>query len=169
MTPFFSEVHTYVALSLWILDPGNLLHEHLLDRLLPLNSKGAFDNKTKSYNVSAVLGDDSYIDPEKYQKHGPPYYGAALIMEQGAWFATDSIPLVLSYIWIKKWKRLWKQMRSVWKSMTTRSSGFAGHDDPHSRMMARYPEVPDWWFLVILMLANIFGIIGAYCWPKNTP
>ena len=168
VTPFFSEVHKYVGTVIagcWAL--AMYYTNTSWTAYLPINSNGAFNNKAKAYNVSAILGDDGYIDPAKYKKYGPPYYGAALVMEQGAWFATYS--LTLSYIWIKEWRRLSKQMKEVWKSITTRSSGYAGHQDPHSRMMSRYREVPDWWFLIILLLANIFGIIGAYCWPTNTP
>ncbi|KAK9349585.1 OPT oligopeptide transporter protein-domain-containing protein [Lipomyces doorenjongii] len=35
--------------------------------------------------------------------------------------------------------------------------------------MAKYPEVPDWWYLCILLLSLAFGIIAVQCWPTETP
>ena len=134
---------------------------------LPLNSNAAFNNKGKSYVVSEILGPDGYVDLEKYKRYGPPFYGAAMVMEQGAWFATYT--LVLSYIWIKEWSRLSRQVKEAWRSIFSGASVYMSHDDPHSRMMRGYKEVPEWWFLAVLLVANIFGIIGAYCWPTQTP
>ncbi|KAK9250503.1 OPT oligopeptide transporter protein-domain-containing protein [Lipomyces tetrasporus] len=35
--------------------------------------------------------------------------------------------------------------------------------------MAKYPEVPDWWYICILLISLAFGIIAVQCWPTETP
>lgn len=41
--------------------------------------------------------------------------------------------------------------------------------DVHSRTMARYPEVPDWWFLAILLVALVLSIVFLEIYPLDTP
>ncbi|UKZ81692.1 hypothetical protein TrVFT333_009464 [Trichoderma virens FT-333] len=50
------------------------------------------------------------------------------------------------------------------------SSIYDGFDDPLTKLMRNYPEVPDWWFLIIALIAFIFAIIIVTHWPQlNTP
>jgi len=38
------------------------------------------------------------------------------------------------------------------------SSIYDGFDDPFTKMMRNYPEVPDSWFLIIAFIAFIFAL-----------
>ncbi|KAK3346063.1 oligopeptide transporter protein [Lasiosphaeria hispida] len=50
------------------------------------------------------------------------------------------------------------------------SSIYDGFDDPFTEMMRSYPEVPDWWFLVIAFAAFILAIVVVANWPQlDTP
>ncbi|RFU77060.1 oligopeptide transporter [Trichoderma arundinaceum] len=50
------------------------------------------------------------------------------------------------------------------------SSIYDGFNDPLTNLMRSYPEVPDWWFLIIALIAFIFAIIIVTHWPQlNTP
>lgn len=43
-------------------------------------------------------------------------------------------------------------------------------DDPFTQLMRSYPEVPDWWFLIIAFIAFIFAIVIVTNWPElGTP
>jgi len=46
---------------------------------------------------------------------------------------------------------------------------YEGAMDVHSRLMARYPEVPDWWFLLILLCAVIVSVVFLNIYPLDTP
>ncbi|KAL7929768.1 OPT oligopeptide transporter domain-containing protein [Trichoderma chlorosporum] len=47
---------------------------------------------------------------------------------------------------------------------------YDGFDDPLTKLMRSYPEVPDWWFLIIALIAFIFAIVIVAHWPQlNTP
>lgn len=41
--------------------------------------------------------------------------------------------------------------------------------DVHSRLMAKYKEVPDWWFLLILVAAIVVSCIFLSIYPLDTP
>ncbi|KAI5200374.1 hypothetical protein AUEXF2481DRAFT_43913 [Aureobasidium subglaciale EXF-2481] len=43
--------------------------------------------------------------------------------------------------------------------MDTEGSMYDGFNDPFTRMMQNYKEVPDWWFLIIALISFIFAII----------
>jgi OPT family small oligopeptide transporter len=50
------------------------------------------------------------------------------------------------------------------------SSIYDGFDDPFTNMMRNYAEVPDWWFLIIVLVSFIFAIILLTQYPDlNTP
>jgi OPT family small oligopeptide transporter len=50
------------------------------------------------------------------------------------------------------------------------TSIYDGFDDPFTNLMRAYPEVPDWWFLVIALISFIFAIIIVTHWPQiDTP
>jgi OPT family oligopeptide transporter len=41
--------------------------------------------------------------------------------------------------------------------------------DVHSRLMSKYKEVPDWWFLIILFVTVVLSIIFVKIYPLDTP
>lgn len=41
-------------------------------------------------------------------------------------------------------------------------------EDVHFRLMQKYSEVPEWWYLVVLAIAFGFGIAGVAAYPTNT-
>ena len=50
------------------------------------------------------------------------------------------------------------------------TSIYDGFDDPFTNLIRAYPEVPDWWFLIIAFIAFIFAIVIVSNWPQlNTP
>jgi OPT family small oligopeptide transporter len=47
---------------------------------------------------------------------------------------------------------------------------YDGFNDPLTQMMRKYPEVPDWWFLIIALISFIFAIIILTTWTQlDTP
>lgn len=41
-------------------------------------------------------------------------------------------------------------------------------EDIHWRLMKRYDEVPEWWYLITLLVALGLGMAGVGAWPTNT-
>ncbi len=47
---------------------------------------------------------------------------------------------------------------------------YDGFDDPLTNIMRKYPEVPDWWFLSIALIAFVFAIVVLEKYPQlDTP
>lgn len=45
----------------------------------------------------------------------------------------------------------------------------AEQPDIHARLMSKYPQVPDWWYLCIFASMFAFGIIAIEVWPTQMP
>lgn len=41
-------------------------------------------------------------------------------------------------------------------------------EDVHVRLMTAYPEVPEWWFAILLVIAMAIGMTSVGAWPTNT-
>ncbi|KAG5979052.1 hypothetical protein E4U55_005617 [Claviceps digitariae] len=65
------------------------------------------------------------------------------------------------------------QVREAWQHLCMsedKTTIYDGFDDPLTNLMRHYPEVPDWWFLMIAFVAFIFAIIIIKNWPQlDTP
>lgn len=60
--------------------------------------------------------------------------------------------------------------RHLYSMLSDDTSIYDGFDDPFTKLMRSYPEVPDWWFLMVALVAFIFAIIIVSHWPQlNTP
>jgi OPT family small oligopeptide transporter len=58
----------------------------------------------------------------------------------------------------------------LYHMMDDTTSVYEGFDDPFTNMMRNYAEVPDWWFLAIIVISFIFAIILLTQFPDlNTP
>lgn len=50
------------------------------------------------------------------------------------------------------------------------TSIYDSFDDPFTNLIRHYPEVPDWWFLVIALISFILAIVVVTNWPQlDTP
>ncbi|PTB63600.1 OPT-domain-containing protein [Trichoderma citrinoviride] len=141
---------------------------------LPINSSDIFDNTGNSYNITRVISPNTgVLNETAYKEYSPAFYSAGNLVVYGAFFAF--YPLTMVFILLDAWRPLLKAYKSMTNaaiSTTKRilSSIYDGFDDPLTNLMRSYPEVPDWWFLIIALVAFIFAIIIVTHWPQlNTP
>jgi OPT family small oligopeptide transporter len=168
VTPAFSTIQQYIGSVLsGLIILGMFYSNFYWSAYIPLNSNDAFTNTGQVYNVTQVLT-NNLLDEQKYQQYSFPFYGAANIWGQGAWFAW--YPLCLIYVGVSQWPMLKQAYRTLVASLKRNGDQEGSmYNDPHSRMMRAYKEVPDWWYLGVLILALVFGIIGFEVYPLNVP
>ena len=134
---------------------------------MPINSNQTFNNKGESYNATMILGENKRVDIDLYKAYGPPYFSGANMFGQGAWYGWYM--LSLTYIAIRHWTPLSRAVRGMYLGIRHRTSVYADQTDPHSRMMSKYLEVPDWWYACVLAFCVTFGLIGMLAWPTQCP
>jgi len=114
---------------------------------MPVSVGIPFDNTGAQYNLSAVVNNNAF-DPAKYEQYSPMFLPITYIVTYGTIFATYPAILVHTFLWYHK--DVARQFRRRLKDET----------DIHSRLMSKYPEVPQWWFLVLGIVSLVVGIIG---------
>ena len=88
VTPFFSMLQQYGARVIsGLIIIGMYWGNYAWAAYTPINSNESFDNTGNIYNITKIMGDDGYVDIDKYKQYGPPYFSGANVFGQGAWFA----------------------------------------------------------------------------------
>ncbi|KAF6067151.1 OPT family small oligopeptide transporter [Candida albicans] len=135
---------------------------------LPINDNGLFTNTGERYSVASVVNKDSLFDNAKYQEIGPPFYSAANLVVYGAFFAI--YPFHFVYEIGMNYDQMWDACTSFWRVIKDfRKSTYDGFDDPHSTMMRAYPEVPEWAYLIIVVISLVLAILCVKLYPAQTP
>jgi OPT family oligopeptide transporter len=133
---------------------------------LPINSSSAFGNDGKPYNVSRVIVNNT-LDEALYQQYSPPFYSAGYILTVGANFAF--YPVYFLYIMLNQWTTVSEAYINFYKGLRHGKGNYEGAMDVHNRLMSKYKEVPDWWFLFILAGAIAVSIAFVQIYPISTP
>lgn len=139
----------------------------------PINSNRLFNNKGEVYNIHDILDSNNSFDHEKYLNVGPPYFSAANLVLYGAFFVL--YPFAIFYHLFTEWDSMKQSFVSIWQTFTEtfkqkQTSSYGRFEsDPHCRMMSNYKEVPNWWFLLILVTSTTFAILCITIYPTETP
>ncbi|KAF9038022.1 OPT oligopeptide transporter [Panaeolus papilionaceus] len=124
---------------------------------MPISSRGSYDNHAKPYNVTMITNSDGTFNQEAYDAYSPLFISATFAVSYGLSFASIAATLTHTFLYFRK--QIWTQARR------------AMHEQPdiHARLMAKYPQVPEWWYLVIFLTMFAFGIISIEVWETKFP
>lgn len=62
----------------------------------------------------------------------------------------------------------YRACRAWWKKEKTEEAESELGEDVHFRLMQRYKEVPEWWYMIVLAISFVIGILGVALYPTNT-
>lgn len=134
---------------------------------MPINTSSAFSNTAAVYNSSRILNKDNSFNTTAYHNYSPPYLSAAALFKTGGEFAFYTI--TLCYVFIRYWHPIYKAFSGVYQNIRHRRSDMDGFEDAHTRMMRSYPEVPEWWFLIVLLIGFAITVVTLEHFPTDTP
>ncbi|KAF7334639.1 OPT oligopeptide transporter [Mycena venus] len=126
-------------------------------KYMPISSGGSFDNTGASYNVSRILTPDKVFDEQKYKEYSPIFLSTTFSISYGLSFASITATITHAFLFFRK--QIWTQSRR------------AMHEQPdiHARLMAVYPQVPEWWYAIIFITMFVFGIVAIEVWDTKFP
>ncbi|KAK3694789.1 putative isp4 protein [Podospora appendiculata] len=124
---------------------------------LPVSNYHAYDNTGRQYNVSAILGEDLRFDEAKYMAYSPLYLPTQFALAYGLSFA--AVAAVIVHVTLYHGRDIWTQWRLA------RSQ----EDDVHMRLMKKYRDAEDWWYLILFgtMIGLSFVVVCA--WETSFP
>ncbi|KAJ9133870.1 Oligopeptide transporter OPT-like protein [Pleurostoma richardsiae] len=124
-------------------------------RYLPISYNGNFDHFGNSYNTSRILNADFTFNQTKYEAYSPLFLGPAFSLTYGMSFAgliSTIVHVVLFY------------GRDI--VGRTRTAAYE-EADVHLKLMRKYKEAPEWWFLIVFGISFAFGMIAALVWETH--
>ncbi|KAK9452460.1 OPT oligopeptide transporter protein-domain-containing protein [Dipodascopsis uninucleata] len=136
----------------------------------PPNNANVYDNTGSRYNVSRIYHDNKF-DVEAYRNYSKTYIGAGQIVMLGGYYSLYTCAFV--YILLREWRTVKEAMSGFFDSLKfwkkNKLSAYERFRDPMSVMMQNYQEVPDWWYLVIIIVSLGLGIAAVTAYPTGTP
>ncbi|KAI9436132.1 OPT oligopeptide transporter [Lactarius psammicola] len=126
-------------------------------KFTPMMSRHMYDNTGAQYNVSRILAPQATLDEEAYKQYSPLFLSASFAISYGTNFASITATLVHSILYFRK--QIWLQARR----------SLSEQPDVHARLMARYPQVPEWWYFSILVIVFAMSAVTIEVWPTEMP
>ncbi|KAJ7180290.1 OPT oligopeptide transporter [Mycena crocata] len=158
-TPWWAEANIAVGFVFffWILTPALYFTNTWYSQYMPISTGGSFDNTGSSYNVSRILTADATFDLESYEAYSPIFLSTTFAISYGLSFASITATITHAFLFFRK--QIWTQSR---RAMSEQS-------DIHARLMAVYPQVPEWWYAIIFVSMFVCGIIVIEVWDTKFP
>ncbi|KAI3991976.1 hypothetical protein MKX01_001846 [Papaver californicum] len=148
--PFFAIMNVFAGyvLIIYVAIPCAYWGFNLYNaKTFPIFSSHLFTAKGEIYNISAIVNNKFEIDMPKYEEQGRINLSMFFALTYGFGFAT--IASTLTHVGFFYGREIYERFRLSYK----------GKMDIHTRLMKRYPEVPNWWFHVLLAATIIVSLL----------
>jgi OPT family small oligopeptide transporter len=158
-TPWWAEANVAFAFVFfyWLIAPILYYRNTWNSAYLPVLNDGSFDRHGNAYNVTAITNVDGTFNQEAYTAYSPLYLSVTFALAYGLSFASVTATLTHTFLFYRK--QIWHQAR---RSIHEQA-------DIHARLMARYPQVPNWWFAIVFVVMFVFGVISIEVWDTKFP
>ncbi|TFK38745.1 small oligopeptide transporter [Crucibulum laeve] len=158
-TPWWAGANIFAGFVFffWFLTPVLHFTNTWFGEFMPISSRTSYDNQMNEYNVTRILKPDSTIDLDAYRAYSPLFISTTFAISYGLSFASITATLMHALLYFRK--QIWTQSRR----------SLSEQPDIHARLMSRYPQVPEWWYLGIFLSMFTLGIISIEVWPTQMP
>ncbi|KAI1841653.1 hypothetical protein JX265_009332 [Neoarthrinium moseri] len=122
---------------------------------LPISANQNFDHFGAAYNTSRILTKDYTFDQAAYEEYSPLILGPAFSLSYGMSFAT----LISTVVHVALF---------YGKDIVSRARNARFEEaDVHLKLMRKYREAPEWWFLAVFLVNFAFGMIASRLWNTH--
>ncbi|KAL9251135.1 Oligopeptide transporter 4-like protein [Drosera capensis] len=142
LSPFFATVNVFVGyfFIIYLAMPIAYWSFNLYSaNKFPIFSSHLFTAQGQAYNISEIVNSKFELDLGSYQQEGHIHLSMFFALTYGFGFAT--IAATLTHVGFFYGKEIYQRYRA----------SNQGKEDIHTRLMKRYPDIPIWWFYVMLL------------------
>ena len=152
-TPWWAEANILVGFVIffWFLAPVLHYLNVWSGKYMPISSRGSFDNSGRAYNVSRIINGDTTFNQQEYEAYSPLFISTTFAISYGLSFASITATLVHALLYFRK--QIWTQSRRA----------MGEQPDIHARLMARYSQVPEWWYATIFCTSFLWHVLLGSC------
>ncbi|KZT58250.1 OPT oligopeptide transporter [Calocera cornea HHB12733] len=157
-TPWWAQANAFVAFVLifWIIAPICYYSNVFYSAYLPVSAVYAFDNTGNEYAAAAIMANGTFNE-QMYEEYSPLYMTITFALDYGISFAALTAVLVHAALW--HGHDFVRQLRT----------SLSEEGDVHSRLMAVYREVPDWWYILLGLVSFGLALVTTLVWPTELP
>ncbi|KAI8617587.1 OPT oligopeptide transporter protein-domain-containing protein [Chytriomyces sp. MP71] len=126
---------------------------------LPFMGQGIFTSTGDIYNQSLILDSNNNLNVTAYENYGQPYFAGSWAMQ----LLFNNIGITAAVMHVAVWNsseilEAIKKFRVQSDSTSNNSDATRVDENIHFYMMAKYKEVPWWWYAALLVLAMVSGL-----------
>ncbi|KEY70549.1 hypothetical protein S7711_02705 [Stachybotrys chartarum IBT 7711] len=168
MVPFFSTFNRFLGVfaSFWIV-LGFWYSNVYNTGYLPINTNRVYDHFAQLYNISKAVDDRGHFNTDEYEEYSPPFLGAGNIVIYMFFFGVYTSTLTYAALYHRH--EIAMGFKALFKSFRKKTRLVEEHTlDVHNRLMKSYPDAPEWWYFVILLVALGFGVAAIMVWDTHT-
>ncbi|MQL92607.1 hypothetical protein Taro_025249 [Colocasia esculenta] len=150
-SPWFATANIAVGffIVMYIITPLSYWNNVYSAKTFPFFSSSLFTSSGQRYKISSIVDSHFHLDVTAYEKNGPLHLSTFFAMTYGVGFAT--LTATVTHVLLFHGRDIWKLTRTAFKDQRM---------DVHTRLMSKYKQVPEWWFVAIL-LSNIALVLFA--------
>ncbi|KAK7316507.1 hypothetical protein RJT34_00017 [Clitoria ternatea] len=150
-SPWFATANVAVGFVfvMYILTPFCYWLNVYSAKTFPIFSKELFTSKGQIYNITDIIDSNFHLDLAAYERQGQLYLSTFFSMTYGVGFAALAATVV--HVALFHGREIWEQSKSSFKETGA---------DIHTKLMRRYKQVPEWWFVCIL-IATVSATVFA--------
>ncbi|KAB5517309.1 putative isp4 protein [Coniochaeta sp. 2T2.1] len=141
----------FVFVSMGIQYTGHWYTNHL-----PVQHSHAYDNMGFQYKVQNILTNFQF-DEEKYFAYSPLYLPVQFALAYGLAFA--AVAAVIVHVALYHGRSIWAQLKLA----------RGQEDDVHMRLMKKYRDAEDWWYLALFAVMVSMSFVVVCVWPTEFP
>ncbi|XP_028107393.1 oligopeptide transporter 4-like [Camellia sinensis] len=148
--PFFAIVNVFIGYSLiiYIVIPLSYWGVNLYNaKTFPIFSSDLFTAQGQEYNITAIVNKKFEIDYQQYYLQGPIHLSTFFALAYGFGFAT--IASTLTHVALFHGREIYERYKA----------SSEGKEDVHTRLMKKYPDIPAWWFYILLAVTLIVSLL----------
>ncbi|TFK79308.1 OPT oligopeptide transporter [Polyporus arcularius HHB13444] len=141
----------------WFITPVLYYTNTWYAKYMPISSRTSFDNTGASYDVSRILTPEATLDLQKYETYSPLFLSTTFALSYGLSFASITATIMHTFLYFRK--QIWVQARR----------SLSEQPDIHARLMSKYQQVPEWWYVIIFVAMFVFGAVSIEVWHTQMP
>ncbi|THU49637.1 hypothetical protein C4D60_Mb06t11630 [Musa balbisiana] len=159
VTPWFSILNVAIGfiMFIYIIVPVCYWKFNTFDaRKFPIFSNQLFTATGHKYDTTKILTPDFDLNVAAYDSYGKLYLSPLFALSIGSGFARFTA--TISHVLLFHGSDIWRQSKSAMNSLKL---------DIHGKLMRRYKQVPQWWFVVLLVGSIVLSLMLSFVWKEE--
>ncbi|OVA15236.1 Oligopeptide transporter [Macleaya cordata] len=148
--PFFAIVNVFIGYVLFVYVTIPIAYwgfDLYNAKTFPIFSADLFTAKGELYDVPSIVNNKFEINYTKYEEQGRINLSLFFALSYGFGFAT--IASTLTHVGFFYGREIYERSRA----------SYNGKVDIHTRLMRKYPDIPNWWFYLLLVATVAVSLI----------